>query len=630
MPESANPPETGVRICRHIGIPDENRRNLDEGNSLRFPITSEEEVKRWEWREVLSHDPAHIRLDRLRSVGAVLINHDPDKRVGAVAGADIQNKRLYADINFLTNAAGQDAKLEVKEGSLRGVSCWYIVHKWELDEENMIARAVDWEPLEATLTPIPADISVGTERSHGMTENQWLDALGMRSQPETPAHQSPAADNQRHTPEKSAMSDPVTPAAGQETEAPTAEGKRTAQPGGGTSTPAAGIDHLRVSQYAEQMGLQVSDYLRCTTTEEAVDKIFADHARRSAPPVPGAEVPGARTQITSDEADKQADALVRGISAHDIARRCGMDPTLSKRDASDWILDNMGIGKRAVEDTSGFSLVAGLAAEKATIDAFENYDSMYQLIADETTANDFKSISTAGLQHADFATQASEGDALAAATLGQAGGTGALTIRGNTLHLSRQLIENDDLGLFFRQLARLGAVAARHIDISVLAALAGADFTNATAALDFNTANLKTAWTNFMGVTGPGGVKPGYAPSRLLLPSALYIEGSENVTMAQGETTARILAQGENALTPVHGKFLSDANDWYLLADPAEAAAVTVVRHAENMVPRVTEIDSGAVPGRKVRVEFPLATIVNNMDVANTRTPVGAYKATSA
>jgi predicted RNA-binding Zn-ribbon protein involved in translation (DUF1610 family) len=126
--------------------------------------------------EVLLHDAESANFDRLMSVGAILKNHDPNQIIGVPVRAWIDDKkRGNVSIRWGTTDDALKAKQEaLVDKTLRGVSVGYAVHEWVyLKDKSETYRgisgpawvAVRWSALEASLTPIPADPSVGLERS---------------------------------------------------------------------------------------------------------------------------------------------------------------------------------------------------------------------------------------------------------------------------------------------------------------------------------------------------------------------------------------------------------------------------------------------------------------------------------
>lgn len=139
--------------------------------------------------EYLKHDATSADLSRLGSVGSVFFNHDPNRIIGPVrsAGIDPESKKGLARIAFDDDEIGNMAMAKVKSGSLRGVSFGYRVEEFRKLRENEEWEgfrgpgivATKWRAYEISLTPIPADDSVGVGRaldlSGGLIELRRMD-----------------------------------------------------------------------------------------------------------------------------------------------------------------------------------------------------------------------------------------------------------------------------------------------------------------------------------------------------------------------------------------------------------------------------------------------------------------------
>jgi hypothetical protein len=153
---------------------DEREENGEKLTRLSF--SSEAPVMRCGEAEILLHESGAADFSRLMNVGAVLKNHDPAQIVGVPVRAwiDDQKRGNVAMRWGSTETALQAKKEALEDRSLRGVSVGYSVREWVYlrnSSENYKGFtgpawvAVKWDALEASLTPIPADPSVGLERS---------------------------------------------------------------------------------------------------------------------------------------------------------------------------------------------------------------------------------------------------------------------------------------------------------------------------------------------------------------------------------------------------------------------------------------------------------------------------------
>jgi len=141
-------------------------RSVGKGRTFEFPFSSEYPVERYFGKEVLKHDDRSVDFSRLNSGAAPLLwNHDPDRHIGIVERAyiDKDSKRAYAKVRFSRNKFASEVLDDVKDGILRGISFGYQIKNMEEEDGTFIAD--DWAVHEVSITPIPADPTVGIGRS---------------------------------------------------------------------------------------------------------------------------------------------------------------------------------------------------------------------------------------------------------------------------------------------------------------------------------------------------------------------------------------------------------------------------------------------------------------------------------
>jgi len=137
-----------------------------EDRTYEFPFSSEFPVARYFGNEILSHEMEAADLTRLNDGAPLLFNHNPDRVIGVVERAYIDDKRRrgYARVRFSRNPFAQEILSDVKDGVLRNVSFGYSIDKMEeRGSGNFVATA--WSPYEVSLVSIPADPGVGIGRS---------------------------------------------------------------------------------------------------------------------------------------------------------------------------------------------------------------------------------------------------------------------------------------------------------------------------------------------------------------------------------------------------------------------------------------------------------------------------------
>lgn len=171
---------------------DRNSRTAELAFSSEYPVS------RWFGVEVLSHDPAHVRLDRLNNGAPLLWNHDWDEQNGVVESARIdKDKRGRAKVRISRNDDGEELLNDIEDGIKRHVSVGYMVHGMQLQStaDGIDTYLVnDWEPYEISIVSVPADPTVGVGRSAEIPEEESRTAPKEDAQ-NSPTHKSEVRNN---------------------------------------------------------------------------------------------------------------------------------------------------------------------------------------------------------------------------------------------------------------------------------------------------------------------------------------------------------------------------------------------------------------------------------------------------
>ncbi|MCX7275512.1 MAG: hypothetical protein NTV19_20755, partial [Burkholderiales bacterium] len=114
--------------------------------------------------EELDMSPSAVRMDGLRGGGAPVLNthrsNDARDVVGRVLDARIEAGRGIATLQFSSATDVEPLWQRVADGTLRSVSVGYRVHRYMPIQDPVagtVHRAVDWEPYEISVVPIPVD-----------------------------------------------------------------------------------------------------------------------------------------------------------------------------------------------------------------------------------------------------------------------------------------------------------------------------------------------------------------------------------------------------------------------------------------------------------------------------------------
>lgn len=167
-----NPVELPV-MYRDVIIRQEDINAEDRTVDLSF--SSEFKVTRFgwfgdSWVEILDHNPRSVRMDRIRAAGALLVMHDRSKQVGIVESAEIADGKGNAKVRFGKSGYAEEIFQDVIDGIRKTISVGYMIHEVKLETERDDGmdeyRITDWEPVEISLEPTPADYSVGVGREN--------------------------------------------------------------------------------------------------------------------------------------------------------------------------------------------------------------------------------------------------------------------------------------------------------------------------------------------------------------------------------------------------------------------------------------------------------------------------------
>lgn len=157
---------TGERMQRSAPVSFTRAAQIaDEDRTLEFPFSSEYPVARYFGNEILAHTREAVDLTRLNNGAPLLFNHDPDKLIGVVerAWVDEDLKRGYARVRMSRNPFAQEVMNDVRDGVLRNVSFGYAINDMEQRGEDFIVTR--WSAHELSLVSIPADPTIGVGRS---------------------------------------------------------------------------------------------------------------------------------------------------------------------------------------------------------------------------------------------------------------------------------------------------------------------------------------------------------------------------------------------------------------------------------------------------------------------------------
>jgi len=412
--------------------------------------------------------------------------------LGRVLAARLEGGRGHARLQFSAAADVEPLWQRIADGTLRAVSIGYRVHRYDQRPDpvsgEMIYRAVDWEPFEISIVPIPVDrdAQVRGAAPQGAPCFAIEPALAdeeppmTETTPETPA--APPAPPAASPPATTTVETPPDLEA-LRSEAQRAERERI-----------AGIDGA-IDAARALVGTETAAHIR----REAVERGWhPDQARRSlfdamvksAPPpsVPARPETGPGHDSPSEILDAMAEALAarsmpgyqpQGTGRH--AEFMGWRPSdmigelLRIRGERNVPRNPTLLAERAFHTTSDFPLLLSAAANKMLLAAYQPAAPSYRQIFLRRDFRDFKP--HRHLRVGDFPTlmPLMENGEIQAGTMSESQEIVLLQTFARRIRVTRPMLVNDDLGAFTDFAAAIGRRVA--------------DFENATAYALLNQAN---------------------------------------------------------------------------------------------------------------------------------------------
>ncbi len=619
--------------------------------------------------EELEMSPNAVRMDALRSGQAPVLNThrrgDARDVLGRVTAARLERGRGYATLQFSAAADVEPVWQRIADGTLRAVSVGYRVHRYEPRPDvatgETVHRAVDWEPFEISVVPVPVDrdASVRGEAPQG--------APAVAIEPALPDEDPPMPET---TPAEPAAAPSAPPAASpstaplQETTVTTTPSSPAPEPTRAAPAPAVPtIDLEAVRAEAERAATErIASYepvLAAARGLLAADTLDAlRHAairERVSPEVLRSRLWDAFTQTQTsrptlparpetgpghDDPAQILDAMAEALAARSMP---GYQPQGSGRHAefmgwrpSDMIgelLRARGVrsvprnptllAERAFHTSSDFPALLSAAANKMLLAAYQPAQPTYRQIFLRRDFRDFKP--HRHLRIGDFPTllPLAENGEIQVGTMSESQEIVLLQTFARRIRVTRPMLVNDDLGAFTDFAASIGRRVA--------------EFENATAYNLLNSANGDgpTLATGSAPVFATGAARANKASTGTVLDTATIGAGRtaimkqrtlDGLPISMGQTMrllvgpnlelaarqATVVVQAsEIGKANVFAGFvqpviepLIQANRWYLFSDPV-AAPVYVYGYLNGAEgPQVTTGPVQGADGVEVSVIF--------------------------
>jgi hypothetical protein len=466
----------------------------DEERTVDLTFATGAPVRRYDWMsgtpyiEKLSMDPAHVRLDRLNG-GAPLLDSHSGYRLAHVMGvveegtAELSGAKGKATVRFSKRADVEPFYQDVRDKVIRNVSVGYVVHAYEeipgKNGKPATRLAVDWEPYEVSLVPMPAD--AGAQVRAGKAEQQpelhpcriVTRAAGAA---QTPEQEKPSMDENRS--ETIVERDPLDPGAPttRAADAPAKEPTDMERAAAAETARVQGI--IRACRAAGIPSDKMDDLIeRKVPLVDAQTAIFDEMRKRGGDTQGPRHAPSARaTDIAlGDDPFVHARAGIenallhrvapsrfeltdvgrkyRGLSMLDTARvflqaRGFRVTDLSKKELAGLALGLEGRG--GMHTTSDFPLLLADVANKTLRRAYDEAPQTFRPIVTVATLPDFKAVKRLQLGDAPALLAIDEHGEFTSGTIGEGKEQYALATYGRKFAITRKALINDDLDAFSR------------------------------------------------------------------------------------------------------------------------------------------------------------------------------------
>lgn len=499
-------------MFREISVGDVNFEG--DSRTLTLSFASETPYERWFGTEVLCVDETAMDMQRFHEgLGCLLFNHDRDKVIGKIERAWLEDNRAYADVTFDDDEFAEGVFNKVKSGTLRGVSVGYRVGEYtEVRKDNKYAEgriqgpcyvASKWEPYEISIVSVPADATVGVNRS--LNDFNVVSMIQEKEISEMEGNQNQinevGTDQQRQG-EVPNGTPSATPVAGAEVPQDNARGAEAV-------LRAIEEERARVSNISElcrHFGVDAAEYINNgTSLSDAQRSVLAIVNERN--------IPTANIQMGEQEEDKYRDAmsdaiLLRGgVQLENVAPGAQDLRGMRVRSMIEEVLAREGVPnvhrmgeeellRAALTGTSSLPGILSAAANKSMEKGYQAAQTTFEQFTAVGSNTDFKEATRYRLSEAGSLLEIKENGEFVQDELTEGSAKTKVLTYGRSFSFTRQMLVNDDLGALTRIPSLYAAQAKRGINRLVYKALAEAKLTAKDGNLAATGAALSLATIN--------------------------------------------------------------------------------------------------------------------------------------
>lgn len=444
--------------------------------------------------EILSMNPAHVRMARITGGAPVLNNHSRWEGVkgqlGKVEKAWLSGTEARAILRFSKRSDVEEIWNDVVDGILTGISVGYRVYAYEItrkEGELDVYRAVDWEPFEISFAPVQADIKSGV-RSADKEEKPALNTITIRLAPVATVNRNITL-NPTMTPEEIA-------AAAAAAANPDATRSATVPP---QPPPVNTAELQRQAIAGERMRVkEITDAVRAASLEQsfadtlvndghdinkARELIIAEFAKKD--PAAGQRGTQQTIRTGADETDKRREAMeiamihraapsaikadqirgneYRGLSLLRMAEACIVAAGGSGRGmtSSELAREALNLRSGGGISTSDFPIILGNTVNRRLQAEYALAPQTFQEWTSRGSATDFKEMTRAYMTELGDMKEIKEGGEYKAVSMGEGKEVYRVFKYGNKIIITWETLVNDDLSAFNRLPAMIAQTAKR-------------------------------------------------------------------------------------------------------------------------------------------------------------------------
>lgn len=470
----------------------------DESRTVELVWSTGADVERTDWWtgdryvERLSLKPGHVRLERLNSGGAPLLDaHSAwsiSDQIGVVEPDTVRltAKEARATVRFSKRDAVDPIWGDVRDKIIKNVSVGYRVHKFEEERSGNkipIRTAVDWEPYEISMVPMPADAGAQVRGGDKSQTNQCV--IETRGD----VKERPMRDDERS--ETIAEDNPLTPPA-KRTPEPQPEPDENAET---RAEERARCQGIYLACRAARLPQSTADKLVAdgTSLVDAQSYVFRELAKRGGQdrgPAPGPS--GTADAIVGEDPLVHVREGIEEALLHRVRPKTAGDPKgfeltdkgrpyrgmtmlriaeayLHQRGVRTSSLGKMQIAAQALglteraHTTSDFPLLLADVANKTLRRAYEEAPQTWAPISRRTTLPDFKPVKRLQIGEAPALLEVGEHGEFTFGTIGEGREQFQLATYGRRFAITRKALVNDDTDAFSRVPTLFGR-AARNLE----------------------------------------------------------------------------------------------------------------------------------------------------------------------